>query len=395
MNQAQLAPSAKTQDIFTTFLKLGLTSFGGPVAHLNYFRKDLVESRAWLTEHDYAAILSLCQFLPGPASSQTGFCVGLLRGGWAGGLAAWAGFTLPSAALMFLIALIAAPFSHSWIGHGILHGLQLAAIAIVAQAVFTMFKSFCPDTPRKILAAVSLLILLIISGTFGQLLVLLIGAITGITQLTPPPPTASDTPLTISRQHGQICLYVFVTILVLALFIHGHGPIALFAAFYRAGALVFGGGHVVLPLLHAAIVKPGWVTQSNFLTGYGAAQAMPGPLFTFAAYLGTISTAGPGGLGGALIALIAIFLPGLLLAAGILPFWHTLKQNAAIAAAVLGLNAAVVGLLAYALLNLIVSGTIDNIFDLAIVTLAYLALTLRQTPPLTVVAACALAALIL
>ena len=395
MIQDQHAPSSRTPEIFKAFLKLGLTSFGGPIAHLNYFRKDLVETRAWLTQADYAAILSLCQFLPGPASSQTGFCIGLLRGGWTGGLAAWAGFTLPSAALMFCLALIAAPFNHSWLGHGILHGLQLAAIAIVAQAVLTMAKSFCPDAPRKILAIISLLIVLIFSGTVGQLLVLIIGALTGIAQLTPPPATAADTPLTITRRHGQLCLYVFATILILALLIHGHGPIALFAAFYRAGALVFGGGHVVLPLLHAAIVKPGWVTQSNFLTGYGAAQAMPGPLFTFAAYLGTISTAGPGGLGGALIALIAIFLPGLLLAAGILPFWHTLKQNAAIAAAVLGLNAAVVGLLAYALLNLIVSGTIDNIFDLAIVTLAYLALTLRQTPPLTVVAACALAALIL
>jgi len=395
MTQGQHATPSKTQDIFITFLKLGLTSFGGPIAHLNYFRNDLVESRAWLTEQNYAAILTLCQFLPGPASSQTGFCIGLLRGGWRGGLAAWAGFTLPSAAIMFLIALIATPFNHSWLGHGILHGLQLAAIAIVAQAVLTMAKSFCPDTPRKILAAVSLLIVLIFSGTFGQLLVLIIGALTGVTRLTPPPPTASDTPLAISREHAKLCLYAFATILILAIFIRGHGAIALFAAFYRAGALVFGGGHVVLPLLHAAIVKHGWVSQSDFLTGYGAAQAMPGPLFTFAAYLGAISTAGPGGLFGALIALIAIFLPGLLLAAGILPFWHGLRQNSAIAAAVLGLNAAVVGLLAYALLSLIFSGAIHNVFDLLIVILAYLSLTLRQTPPLTIVATCALAAIIL
>jgi chromate transporter len=384
----------RTGEIFRAFLILGVTSFGGPVAHLSYFRRDLVERRAWLSEGDYAGILGLCQFLPGPASSQTGFCIGLLRGGWAGGLAAWAGFTLPSAVLMFLIAEIAGPFSHSRLGNDILHGLQLAAVAVVAQAVFTMARSLCPDVFRRALAILSLFVVISLPGMFGQLLVLIIGGLAGRGFLTAPPATASDTPITISRRAGTRCIAAFFTLLVMALIFHGHGDLGLFDAFYRAGALVFGGGHVVLPLLHDAVVTPGWVAPQNFLTGYGAAQAMPGPLFTFAAYLGTVATAGPHGLPGAALGLIAIFLPGLLLVAGILPFWHELKQNSRIAAAVMGLNAAVVGLLAYALLNLIFLGAINGIFDLLIVILAYLALTLRQTPPIAVVAACALAEII-
>jgi chromate transporter len=382
-------------EIFAAFLSLGFTSFGGPVAHLNYFRREFVERRAWLTENDYAGILGLCQFLPGPASSQTGFCIGLLRGGWPGGLAAWAGFTLPSAVLMFCAAAGAGSFSRSWLGRDILHGLQLAAVAVVAQAVYTMARSLCPDAFRRALAVLSLFVVLILPGTIGQLLVLVIGGLAGRGFLTPPPATAPDTPIAISRRAGKSCIAAFFILLVFALIVHGHGAIGLFDAFYRAGALVFGGGHVVLPLLHDAIVTPGWVSPQNFLTGYGAAQAMPGPLFTFAAYLGTIAAAGPHGFAGALIALIAIFLPGLFLVAGILPFWHDLKQNSRIAAAVMGLNAAVVGLLGYALLNLIFIGAIHGIFDLLIVILAYLALTLRKTPPIAVVAACAAAAIIL
>jgi chromate transporter len=390
----QAAARSTPAEILSAFFQLGMTSFGGPVAHLGYFRREFVERRAWLTEPDYAAILGLCQFLPGPASSQAGFCIGLLRGGWWGGLAAWAGFTLPSALLMFIIAAAAGAFTGSWLGRDMFHGLQLAAVAVVAQAVYTMARSLCPDTPRRALAILSLFIVLILPGTIGQLLVLIIGALAGRAVLTAPPPTAPDTPLTISRRDGTRCIIAFFILLAVALLVHGHGAVGLFDAFYRAGALVFGGGHVVLPLLHDAVVSPGWVSPQNFLTGYGAAQAMPGPLFTFAAYLGAIATAGPHGPTGALIALIAIFLPGLLLVAGILPFWHELKQNAAIAAAVMGLNAAVVGLLAYALLNLIFLGAIHGFFDLLIVILAYLALTIRKTPPIAVVAACAAAAII-
>jgi len=388
------AAGAPIAEIFWVFLSLGLTSFGGPVAHLGYFRREFVERRLWLTEPDYASILALCQFLPGPASSQTGFCIGLVRGGWRGGLAAWAGFTLPSALLMFLVAEGAGAFNRSRIGHDILHGLQLAAIAVVAQAVWTMARSLCPDAPRRVLAVVSLLVVAISPGLGGQLLVLVIGALAGRALLTPPPPTGADAAPPISRRHGVVCLVAFFALLLFALALRGHGAVGLFDAFYRAGALVFGGGHVVLPLLRAAIVAPGWVSPAAFLTGYGAAQAMPGPLFTVAAYLGAIAAAGPHGLAGASIALVAIFLPGLLLVAGILPFWHTLKQKSAIAAAVLGLNAAVVGLLAYALLSLILLGGVHGVFDILIVVLAYLALTLRRTPPIIVVGACALAAII-
>jgi chromate transporter len=389
-----LAAGASIAEIFTAFLSLGLTSFGGPVAHLGYFRREFVERRVWLTEADYASILGLCQFLPGPASSQTGFCIGLLRGGWRGGLAAWAGFTLPSALLMFLVAEAAGPFNRSRIGHDVLHGLQLAAIAIVAQAVWTMARSLCPDAPRRALAVVSLVVIAIAPGLFGQLLVLVIGALAGRLWLTAPAPAGTDATPAISRRHGVICLAAFFALLLFALVIRGHGAVGLFDAFYRAGALVFGGGHVVLPLLRAAIVAPGWVSPAAFLTGYGAAQAMPGPLFTVAAFLGAIAVAGPHGIAGASIALVAIFLPGLLLVAGILPFWHELKRNAAVAAAVLGLNAAVVGLLAYALLSLIVLGGAHGVFDVAIVILAYLALTVRRTPPIIVVGGCALAAII-
>jgi chromate transporter len=392
---ARAAARSSAVEILVVFFRLGLTSFGGPVAHLNYFRREFVGRRQWLTESDYAGILGLCQFLPGPASSQTGFCIGLQRGGWRGGLAAWAGFTLPSALLMFLIAAGAGAFNRSWLGHDVLHGMQLAAVAVVAQAVYTMARGLCPDTPRRALAVLALLIVIVMPDTFGQLLVLVIGALVGRGFLTPPPVTVSEAQNPISRRDGAICIGAFFALLAFALLVHGHGAIGLFDAFYRAGALVFGGGHVVLPLLHDAIVAPGWVSGPNFLAGYGAAQAMPGPLFTFAAYLGALATAGPGGFFGALIALIAIFLPGLLLVAGILPYWHDLKQNPRIAAAVQGLNAAVVGLLAYALLSLITSGAIHGVLDLVVVVLAYLALTIRQTAPILVVAGCALAAIIL
>jgi chromate transporter len=376
-------------EVFCAFLSLGLTSFGGPVAHLGYFRREFVEKRKWLSEADYAAILSLCQFLPGPASSQTGFCIGLMRGGWRGGAAAWAGFTLPSAITMFFIARETAWFSASRLGAGILHGLQLAAIAVVAQAVWTMSRSLCPDTPRRLLALAALLVVAIMPGTLGQLAVLVIGATVGKFFLQAAPASRDTNLITISRNAGALSLGGFFLLLLLAFLIRGHGDPALFGAFYRTGALVFGGGHVVLPLLHDAIVTPGWVSPGTFLAGYGAAQAMPGPLFTVAAYLGALASTGSGGALGAAIALIAIFLPGLLLVAGILPFWHELKQHPQIAAAVTGLNAAVVGLLGYALIGLVRFGTIHNAFNLAIVLLALIALIWRKTPPIFVVLGCA------
>jgi chromate transporter len=385
---------AAAREIFVTFLRLGLTSFGGPIAHLGYFRRAFVEELGWLSEADYAGILGLCQFLPGPASSQTGFCIGLLRGGWRGGLAAWAGFTLPSALAMFLLATGAGAFNRSWLGRDVLHGLQLAAVAIVAQAVVAMARSLCPDRARRALAILALFVVAIVPGTFGQILVLVIGGLVGRGFLAAPAVVAGETAIAMSRRDGVVCIAAFFGLLAFALLVRGHGAVALFDAFYRAGALVFGGGHVVLPLLHDAVVTPGWVSPQNFLTGYGAAQAMPGPLFTVAAYLGAVAAAGPGGVAGAAIALVAIFLPGLLLVAGVLPFWHELRRNVRVAAAVQGLNAAVVGLLGYALLNLVTLGAMRGLADVAIVIAAYLALTLRKTPPVLVVAGCVAGAVV-
>lgn len=380
-------------EVFLVFLRLGLTSFGGPVAHLGYFRRALVEKRGWLTAPDYASLVALCQVLPGPASSQTGFGIGLLRAGWRGGLAAWAGFTLPSAALMFALAMSAAALNASPAGAGLLHGLQLAAIAVVAQAVYAMAQNLCPDMPRRLAAAISVLLLFLLPGSAGQLLVILLGAVAGRFILAPPPipepPSAPNLPI----PGAIVALALFVILFVLSLF-QATGNLALFNAFYRSGALVFGGGHVVLPLLRDAVVRPGWVSAPLFLAGYGAAQAMPGPLFTFAAYLGALSSIGPAGLPGALIALIGIFLPGLLLTAGILPFWHGLRRHAGIAAALNGINAAVIGLLAFALIALLSNGAIRNPIDILIVVLALAALTIGKAHPLFVVAACAAAGLL-
>jgi chromate transporter len=378
-------------EVLARFLRLGLSSFGGPIAHLGYFRREFVEKRAWLTEPAFASLLALCQFLPGPASSQLGFGIGLRRAGWLGGIAAWVGFTLPSAILMFAIAMSAGRLTASHIGLGLLHGLQLAAIAVVAQAVYGMARSLCPDTPRRILAVAAIVILFLAHGGAGQLGVIILGGIIGRLFLTtaatapqPEPGPALSKPIAI----GLLALF---TLLLAGSFHAAQGNLALFHAFYRAGALVFGGGHVVLPLLHDAIVRPGWVPQPLFLAGYGAAQAMPGPLFTFAAYLGALSTVGSGGPMGATVALVAIFLPGLLLVAGIMPFWAALRQNPGLAAALAGVNAAVVGLLAFALINLLTQGTIRNPIDALIAVTALALLTIGNARPIIAVALCAAA----
>jgi chromate transporter len=380
-------------EVFKTFLVLGLTSFGGPVAHLGYFRRAFVAEKKWLDEAEYAGIVGLCQFLPGPASSQTGFCIGLQRAGWLGGLAAWVGFTLPSALIMFGFAAYGGLFAHSaWAGHA-LHGLQLAAVAVVAQAVWVMAKGLCPDWPRRALALLALGVMVAAPGSAGQMVVLLGGAAAGLVLCKPPAATANEPDKILSRRAGAVCLVLFFVLLAVAFIpFAAHLP-ALAAAFYRTGALVFGGGHVVLPLLHDAIVAPGWVPAPQFLAGYGLAQAMPGPLFTVAAFLGAVSFGGSG-VAGAAAALAGIFLPGLLLAAGVLPFWHQLRRNAGLAAALMGVNAAVVGLLGYALLSLVFAGTIGHWFDAVIALAALLALILLRAPPILVVAGCAAAAMV-
>jgi chromate transporter len=381
-------PTGPALEVLRAFFILGLTSFGGPVAHLGYFRRELVEKRGWMSVEEYAETLALCQFLPGPASSQLGFCLGLKRGGALGGLAAWVGFTLPSALLMVIIAhftgaLQAGP------ARGALHGLEMAALAVVAQAVWLMARSLCPDTPRRAIALLTLAILALFPDTSGQLIVLALGAVLGRLAIAPPP--QPDTPENWRKPayHAPLGLLgAYLALLALAFLLpawFATGPLALAAAFYRAGALVFGGGHVVLPLLRDAVVVPGWVSPQNFLAGYGAAQAMPGPLFTFAAYLGMVAN----GLPGAAIALAAIFLPGLLLVGGAMPFWRQFRAARGIAPAMMGVNAAVVGLLGAALINLASTAAPQSVLDFALAGGAFVALTVGRARPILVVACCA------
>ncbi|OYV42758.1 MAG: hypothetical protein B7Z75_11500 [Acidocella sp. 20-57-95] len=370
------------------FLKLGLTSFGGPVAHLGYFRRAFVEKHKWISEADFASLIGLCQFLPGPASSQTGFGIGLLRAGWLGGLAAWLGFTLPSAAIMFVAATQLHAIGGSLVGQKILHGLQLVAIAVVAEAVVTMTNNLCRDFSTRTLAVIGLLIVTLLPSSLGQISALIIGGIIGRYLLDRPkdPPAALTSPgLGLSHKVGILCGVAFLALLAVSFTLPLLGTGTLFSAFYRTGALVFGGGHVVLPLLSRAVVQSGWVPEDIFLAGYGIAQAMPGPLFTFAAFLGAVANGASGNFGGATIAVFAIFLPGLLLVAAVLPFWHGLKNRPNVAMTIVGLNAIVVGMLGYALINLVIVGTARSILDCVIVTSAYLALTKIKIPPIGVV----------
>jgi chromate transporter len=316
-------------EVFRAFLKLGLTSFGGPIAHLGYFRDELVLRRRWLSEAAYADLIALCQFLPGPASSQVGFALGYLRAGLAGALLAWAAFTLPSAALLLAFAFGAEAFGGP-VGQGLIHGLKLVAVAIVAQAVWGMARTLAPDRERATIALAAVLILVFVPTALGQIAAIGAGAVAGLLWCRQVDrPAADHLPVAISRRAGMLLLALFFALLLGLALISALWPLpglALFEVFYRAGALVFGGGHVVLPLLEARLVEPGWVSADAFLAGYGAAQAVPGPLFTFAAYLGAIVEPGPGGLLGATIALLGIFLPGMLLLLGVLPFWDRLRR---------------------------------------------------------------------
>jgi chromate transporter len=378
-------------EVLAAFTKLGLTSFGGPVAHIGYFREAFVVRRRWLDETAYADLVALCQFLPGPASSQVGFSLGLMRGGWLGGLAAWTAFTLPSAFALLLFAYaekaLTGPFAE-----GILHGLKLVAVSIVAQAVWGMASSLCPDRPRAGIALLSLAIVTGLGGSAGQIAAIVMGGCAGalLTRAAPIAATGTLPPIPVSRRTGIFLLVVFVALLVIPPALLA-GPVrsqtlAVFEAFYHSGALVFGGGHVVLPLLREAVVAPGWVPADTFLAGYGAAQAVPGPLFTFAAYLGAVMAPSPNGIAGACLALVAIFLPGLLLVSGALPFWDTFRRRPAAQAAMRGTNAAVVGVLAAALYNPVWTSAVIVPSDFAIVAIGFVLLTVWRLAPLTVVA---------
>jgi chromate transporter len=376
------------REVLAAFFRLGLTSFGGPVAHLGYFREEFVHRRRWLDDKSYADLVALCQFLPGPASSQVGIAIGLLRGGYAGALAAWIGFTLPSAVAMVLFGYGVGALGNA-AGSGWLHGLKVAAVAVVAQAVLGMARTLAPDRARATLAVVAAIIALGAPSSWGQIGAIALGGIVGAVLLRGGDEIApAALPLHVSRALGALLLAVFFALLIgLPLLAAATPSQALkeFDAFYRAGSLVFGGGHVVLPLLQASVVPPGWVDNDAFLAGYGAAQAVPGPLFTFAAYLGTVMGPPPNGWIGASICLIAIFLPSFLLVIGALPFWDQLRRRPVAQASLRGVNAAVVGLLLAALYQPVWTVGITDAADFALAVAAFLLLFMWQTPPWLVV----------
>jgi len=380
--------------IFAVFLRLGLTSFGGPIAHLGYYRTEFVERRRWLSEAAYADLVALCQLLPGPASSQVGFAVGLSRGGLAGGLAAWLGFTLPSAVAMVLFARGAGAMTGP-LGAGMFHGLQVVAVAVVAQAVWSMARTLCPDRTRATIAVGGTLIVIAAPTAIGQIVAILMGAAAGAWLCREASVVAAAERLSVPvpRALAVAALALFALLLIglpIAAAVLPVPAIAVAEAFYRAGSLVFGGGHVVLPLLHASVVEPGWVSEDAFLSGYGAAQAVPGPLFTFAAYLGATMHAPPSGWPGAALCLAAIFLPGLLLVLGVLPFWVSLGRAALVSAGLRGVNAAVVGVLLGALYDPVWTKGIGGPADFALALVAFVLLVIWKAPSWLVVLASAL-----
>ncbi|HEV8016688.1 MAG TPA: chromate efflux transporter [Stellaceae bacterium] len=392
---AAAAPRGSWLSVFLIFLRLGMTSFGGPVAHLGYFRGEFVERRKWLDEAAYTDIIALCQFLPGPASSQVGITLGILRAGLPGGFAAWLGFTTPSA-----LALIAFGYGVAWLGDITqapwLHGLKIVAVAVVAQAVWSMARTLCPDRERASMAVGAALLVLALPNALGQIGAILLGAVIGW-RLLPGATGASSSTIAvrIAKPLAIAALIAFAVLLAglpLLAAASGDHTIALVDSFYRAGSLVFGGGHVVLPLLQQAVVPPGWIGNDAFLAGYGAAQAVPGPLFTFAAYLGTAMQPAPDGWLGGAVCLLAIYLPSFLLLIGVLPFWDALRRRDGVQAALKGVNAAVVGLLLAALYTPVWTSAILNPADFGVGIAAFLLLAFWRVPPWLVVVFGALAA---
>ena len=381
-------------EVLRIFLRLGLTSFGGPVAHLGYYRAEFVERRKWLDEHTYADIVALWQFLPGPTSSQVGITVGIMRAGFLGALAAWIGFTMPSAAAMILFGYGLTRFG-DLSGAPWLHGLKIVAVAVVAQAVWGMAQSLRPAAakPLKIWATIAVgaaILALAVPSAVGQVVAILAGALIGWALLgsAQTPPSGVSIAVHIPRALSVAAAILFVALLfglpLLAAAVPAQ-PIKLLDSFYRSGSLVFGGGHVVLPLLQAEVVPSGWVSNDAFLAGYGAAQAVPGPLFTFAAYLGTVMGPAPNGVIGGLLCLAAIFLPSFLLLIGALPFWDSLRRHPVVQSALPGVNAAVIGLLLAALYRPVWTSAIFAPQDFAIGVVAFLMLTFWAVPPWLVV----------
>ncbi len=376
-------------EIFLIFLRLGLTSFGGPIAHLSYFHDEFVNRRKWLDEQPYADLVALCQFLPGPASSQVGIAIGQSRAGVLGGIAAWIGFTSPSAAALALFAMGVAKFSVD-LNSGWLHGLKIVAVAVVAQALWIMGTKLCIGQRRSTIALIGAVVASYLPNAFGQIGVISLGGIAGWLLLQESAAQLPHAPMKIgvSRRAGTISLIIFSALLAFLPWLAntaGIPSLKLFDSFYRVGSLVFGGGHVVLPLLKAEVVNPGWISNDVFLAGYGAAQAIPGPLFAFSAYLGAASSVPPAGWAGAGICLMAIFLPSFLLIFGILPFWNGIRQLKGMRAAMQGINAAVVGLLLAAFYNPVWTSAILSPKDFSLALFAFLLLAVWRLPSWKVV----------
>ena len=381
----------RASEVFWAFLALGLTSFGGPVAHLGYFRTAFVERRQWLSEQAYADLVALCQFLPGPASSQVGFALGLMRAGPWGAAMAWLAFTLPSAIVLVLFALGAAVLEGP-VASGIIHGLKVVAVAIVAHAVWGMARNLCPDKTRTGIALAAVFAVVLVSGPLGQVAAIVLGGVAGLLLCRQSAAASSSESLhfPVTRQAGTLALLIFAGLLVLLpLLAASAGWLNVVDAFYRSGALVFGGGHVVLPLLEAEVVQSGWITADEFLAGYGAAQAVPGPLFTFAAYLGALLPGIPSVIG-ALLALLAIFVPGFLLLVGVLPFWNQFRQWSSAQALMRGANAAVVGILGAALYQPVWTSAILGPYEFVLALTGFLLLTVWKLPAWLVVIVVAL-----
>jgi len=384
-------------EVLKVSMRLGLTSFGGPIAHLGYFHEEYVKRRKWLDEKNYADLVALCQFLPGPASSQVGIAIGIQRAGLLGGLMAWLGFTLPSAIALMIFAWVLQGFN---IQHaGWVHGLMIVAVAVVAQAVWGMASKLATGKTKSTIAVISAVCALLVPTPMVQVLIIIVAGLIGwiffrkntVQEIQP-------MPILMSKKTSIIFLALFFAFLmvlpVLRLMIHNQG-LAMFDSFYRAGALVFGGGHVVLPLLQQDVVPTGWVTNAQFLAGYGAAQAVPGPLFTFSSYLGFVSKPYPNGIMGSILALIAIFLPAFFLVAGALPFWNILRSRPGFQTALSGINASVVGILMAALYHPVWTSAIKSPYDFCLALIAFTLLMIWKLPPWIVVIISALGGVVL
>jgi chromate transporter len=386
-HKVPMSEKGKALEVLGVSTRLGLTSFGGPIAHLGYFHAEYVVRRQWLTEQTYADLVALCQFLPGPASSQVGIAIGMMRAGILGGVAAWLGFTLPSA-----LALVTFAYGLQTLGiteAGWLHGLKVVAVAVVAQAVWGMARSLAPDRERASLAFLAALAMLVYPTTVSQVLIIVLAGLIGwwwLAETTAP----RDPGMRLSIGHrGAVLAWVLFFGMLLGLPIAQqwiqNEALAVFDSFFRVGSLVFGGGHVVLPLLQVEVVPPGWVTNEQFVAGYGAAQAVPGPLFTFAAYLGAVMRPLGGGVAGAALALVAVFAPSFLLVVGALPLWDSLRLRPSVQAALRGINAAVVGLLLAALYHPVWTSAIHAPADVALGLVDFGLLVFWKWPPWLVV----------